>query len=119
MKFLLDQDVYAVTVRFLRELGYEVVLAAELGMSQVDDDILLSTAHEQGRIFVTRDRDFGNLVFVKAFGAGVIYLRILPSSVSVVHRELKNILESYSIDELSKSFIVVDANGHRIRRIAE
>jgi hypothetical protein len=29
MKFLLDQDVYALTERFLREQGYEVATASE------------------------------------------------------------------------------------------
>jgi predicted nuclease of predicted toxin-antitoxin system len=119
MKFLIDQDVYAVTIRFIRELGHDVVLAADIGMSRVDDDILLRTAHEQERIFVTRDRDYGNLVFAKAFGAGVIYLRILPSTAKFVHQELKAILESYSADDLKTSFVVVDVNGHRIRKIAE
>jgi hypothetical protein len=31
MKFLLDQDVYALTERFLREQGYDVATASELG----------------------------------------------------------------------------------------
>ena len=72
MRFLIDQDVYAVTIRFLRELEHDVILAADLGMSRVDDDVLLRAAHDQTRIFITRDRDYGNLVFAKAFGAGVI-----------------------------------------------
>ena len=32
MGFLLDQDVYALTARFLRELGHDIVTAAELGL---------------------------------------------------------------------------------------
>ena len=56
MKFLLDQDVYALTEGFLRELGYDVVTAAELGLSRSTDSDLLKTAGEQKRIFVTRDR---------------------------------------------------------------
>ena len=34
MKFLLDQDVYASTARFLMELGHNVVPAAEIGLSR-------------------------------------------------------------------------------------
>ncbi len=68
MKFLLDQDVYAITARFLSGLGYDVVLAGQLGLSQAKDEELLSEAGEHGWIFVTRDRDFGNLVFVKKQG---------------------------------------------------
>jgi predicted nuclease of predicted toxin-antitoxin system len=81
MHFLADLDVYALTVGFLRGLGHDVLTAAEMGMSKAKDFQLLRTAHDQGRIFVTRDRDFGALVCVQASGPGVIYLRILPSTV--------------------------------------
>jgi predicted nuclease of predicted toxin-antitoxin system len=116
MKFLLDQDVYAVTARFLVGLGHDVVLAAEIGMSEADDEDLLQKAQEEGRIFITRDRDFGHLVFVKGFGAGVLYLRILPSNINGVHDELERVLKIYSEDELSKAFVVVEPAAHRFRK---
>jgi hypothetical protein len=37
MRFLLDQDVYAVTIRFLGELGHDVVVAAEIRKSGLLD----------------------------------------------------------------------------------
>lgn len=117
MKFLLDQDVYAITARFLSGLGYDVVLAAQLGLSQAKDEELLSEAGERGWIFVTRDRDFGNLVFVKKAGSGVIYLRMLPSTQDVVHGELEKVLKKYTEEELAQAFVVVESKGHRIRRI--
>src|SRR5687767_13363186 len=115
MKFLLDQDVYALTERFLREQGYDVVTASELGLSRALDSEMLKTAGEQGRIFVTRDRDYGNLVFIHRAGSGVIYLRVLPSDMNEVHVELKKVLESYDEDEMAKSFVVVEKGRHRIR----
>ena len=117
MKFLLDQDVYALTERFLREQKYDVVTASELGLSRADDIDLLRLAGEQGRIFITRDREYGNLVFVQNVGSGVIYLRILPTEMNDVHNELKKVIESYSEEELAKSFIVVEKNRYRIRRV--
>ena len=117
MKFLLDQDVYALTERFLREIGYDVVTASELGLSRAQDSDLLKLAMEQARIFVTRDRDYGNLVFVYGVGKGVIYLRVLPSDMDDVHVELRRVLETYSEDELAKSFVVVEKGRHRIRKI--
>lgn len=117
MKFLLDQDVYAITARFLGSLGYDVVLAVDVGLSRATDKTLLDRAHELERIFVTRDRDYGNLVFVQGAGAGVIYLRMLPSTCDEVHTELKKVLSEYPVDELASAFIVVEARGHRIRRI--
>ena len=117
MKFLLDQDVYALTNRFLRELGYDILTASELGLSRAQDRDLLRLSGEQGRLFITRDRDYGNLVFAQHLGGGVIYLRVLPSNIDEVHAELKKVLETYSEDELKNSFIVVEKFRHRIRRI--
>lgn len=72
MKLLLDQDVYAVTISFLKDLGHDVVPVARIGLSQAEDEEILRVAQQQERILVTRDRDFGNLVFVQALGARVL-----------------------------------------------
>lgn len=118
MRFLLDQDVYAATGRFLKDLGHDVVTAADIGHSQAADSHMLSIAQEQGRIFVTRDRDFGELVFVRNLGVGVIYLRILPSTLRAGHRELETVLVSYSEDELKRAFVIVGPGRHRFRRLS-
>jgi predicted nuclease of predicted toxin-antitoxin system len=117
MKFLADQDVYAATINFLMNLGHDVVTAAQLGMARAKDFQLLRTAHDQGRIFVTRDRDFGALVFVQASGPGVIYLRILPSTQQAVHAELARTLTLYSEQQLQSSFVVIEPGRHRIRKV--
>ena len=117
MKFLLDQDVYALTARFLIEQGHDVVTAAQLGLSRAQDIDLLKHAANDGRIFVTRDRDYGNLVFVHGAGSGVIYMRMLPSAMEAVHTEMKKVLETYGETELARAFVVVEENRHRIRRI--
>jgi predicted nuclease of predicted toxin-antitoxin system len=118
MKFLTDQDIYAATVRFLSGLGHDVVTAAQLGLAQAEDAELLRIAGEHSRIFVTRDRDFGGLVFVQGGGTGVIYLRLLPSTQHVVHAELERVLTLYSEQDLQGSFVVVEPARHRIRKLA-
>lgn len=70
MKFLLDQDVYALTERFLREQGYDVVTASQMGLSRASDSDLLKAASGQGRIFVTRDRSRAILSLYTAQEAG-------------------------------------------------
>ena len=117
MKLLLDQDVYEATARLLDKLGHDVVRAAQLGLAQADDTDLLKVAHETGRVFVTRDRDFGSLVFVQNQGTGVVYLRLSPSNQDAVHEELARVLQSYSESELRRGFIVVEPGRHRFRRL--
>ncbi len=118
MKFLLDQDVYTCTARFLEGLGHDVVTAADINCSRSSDSELLRIAQEQERIFVTRDRDFGGLVFVKGLGAGVLYLRILPSTQNRVHKELEAVLKSYPENELKRAFVVVEPGRYRFRKIS-
>ena len=108
---------YAATARFLVGLGHEVIPAAQLGLAQADDEVLLRTAQIQERIFMTRDRDFGGLVFLKALGAGVIYLRVLPATLDIAHKELERVINTYSEDEIRQAFIVVEPDGHRFRKL--
>jgi len=117
MKFLLDHDVYGATARFLTGLGHEIVQVGHVGLAQAEDEDLLKVAQAQGRLFVTRDRDFGGLVFVNALGAGVLYLRILPSTQNAVHQELARVLTTYTEEELQKAFVVIEPGGHRFRKL--
>lgn len=117
MRFLLDQDVYALTDRILRDLGHDVVTASELGLSRAPDTELLIRTGQEKRLFVTRDKDFGGLVFVGRLGKGVIYLRITPSTLQATHEELKNVLEKYAESELAEAFIVVEPGRHRFRTL--
>ena len=96
MRFLLDQDVYAVTRRLLRDLGHDVVTAAERNLSRSPDSGLLMRAADEKRLFVTRDKDFGGLVFVERLSKGVIYLRISPETLAATHEEFKRVLSTYS-----------------------
>lgn len=53
MKFLVDQDVYAATIHYLKELGHDTVPVGVLGLSRAADEALLQVAESQGRILVT------------------------------------------------------------------
>ena len=64
MRFLVDQDVYQVTIEWLKKEGHDVVTAKELGMQRAADQDLLKKAKEKDRLFLTRDKDFGALVFL-------------------------------------------------------
>ena len=119
MRFLLDQDVYELTARVLaQQAGGDVVRVRELGLSRADDVTLLMTAREQDRVLVTRDRDFGYLVFVEAVQWGVIYLRMTPATVEAVHAELERLLREQPFERLTKTFAVVEPGRYRIRSLS-
>jgi hypothetical protein len=47
----------------------------------------------------------------------ILYLRVLSSTPNSVHHELERVLNSYSAEELRTAFVVVEAGGHRFRRV--
>ena len=102
-------------MRFLIALGHDVVPVASIGRSQATDDELLRFAHQDNRILVTRDRDFGGLVFVSGAPGGVLYLRIQPAIMAAVHGELERVLTLYPERDLLRSFVVIEPSRHRIR----
>lgn len=117
MKYLVDQDVYAATLRFLAALGHDAVPVGDLGLSRAEDIQLLQIAQSQQRIMVTRDKDYGGLVFVTEAGGGVILLRMLPATVALVHAELERVLSMYTEAQLLASFVVIEPGRHRFRTI--
>jgi predicted nuclease of predicted toxin-antitoxin system len=118
MRLLADQDVYAMTVRILRSRSHDVATASDLGLSQAADVAILQAAIQDRRILLTRDRDYGGLVFAGNTKGGVIYLRIAPSALDAVHDELLRVLDLYSETELQGALIVVEPGRHRLRKIA-
>ncbi|MBI2836021.1 MAG: DUF5615 family PIN-like protein [Acidobacteria bacterium] len=117
MRFLLDQDVYELTARLLIQSGCDVLRVRDLGLSRADDVTLLRAARERGCVLVTRDRDYGYLVFVEAVQWGVIYLRIAPATVEAVHTELERLLREQPFDRLKRAFTVVEPGRYRIRSL--
>ncbi|MCX8089890.1 MAG: DUF5615 family PIN-like protein [Verrucomicrobiae bacterium] len=117
MRFLLDQDVYAVTARHLERLGHDVQTAGSLGLSGATDAALLAKAKAQGRVLVTRGCDFGGLTFLGEIKSGVLYLRMTPWTADAVHAELEQVLHRYSEEQLLSAFVVVEPGRHRFRRL--
>lgn len=117
MKFLLDEDVYSSTARLLTDEGHDSVTAVRAGYAEIPDDELVALAAGQDRILVTRDRDFGSLVFLENLNVGVIYMRMLPSTVNAVHEELQRVLRTYSEQSLRQAFVVIEPGRHRFRRL--
>ena len=79
MKILADENFPAPSVRYLRERGHDVRSVAEHSPGE-SDAANLRVAHEEDRVIITFDRDFGELVFRHRMPApaGVIYLRFDP-----------------------------------------
>jgi predicted nuclease of predicted toxin-antitoxin system len=80
VKLLADENVDAAVVTWLRAEGHDVRYAAEDVQATPDPEVL-RIATEQGRILLTSDRDFGEIVFrMGQATVGLILLRLQAAS---------------------------------------
>ena len=78
MRWLADECVAAPLVARLREAGLDVTYMAEIAPAATDPEAI-ARAHHEGRLLLTEDKDFGELVFRWNWPVpGVVLLRIDP-----------------------------------------
>ena len=114
MRFLTDENIPQLLVRWLRDQGHDVLSASELTPGEVDA-AWLARAESESRIILTSDKDFGELVFRDHRNShGVILLRLgsLP-----LDQRLARLAEAWSVIEANPAgrFIVVSGNRVRVR----
>lgn len=120
MKLLLDQDVYYKTYKLLIDNEYDVITAKSLGLEKAPDIQILERAEKLSRILITRDKNFGSLVFLSKFSTyGVIFLRIKPDSIYEVHRTLLRFLSFHSGTKIAGHFVTIERDKYRIRNIPQ
>ena len=97
MKLLLDTCVWGGAKKTLESSGHDVVWAGDWAEDPGDEEIL-AKAHNEGRILVTLDKDFGEIAIVKgkphsgilrlvnlsANQQGIVCLRVIEANGQVL-----------------------------------
>lgn len=116
MKFVADEGVDGSLVVLLREAGFDVFYFAEFDRS-TDDEVILELANNEGRILITRDKDFGELVWrLKMVHAGIILVRAEELSSPARAKLVLQFIHA-NMHLLSNHFIVVQPGTSRIREM--
>jgi predicted nuclease of predicted toxin-antitoxin system len=116
MKFLLDESADFPLATFLRTLSHDVTVIAYDYPQALKDREVLAIAQREGRILLTSDRDFGELIFRHQLPhSGVILFRLGAEDISVKVAWLQYVLTHY-VEQLGE-FIVITDRGVRMRRI--
>jgi len=116
LRFLADECCDTGLVASLREDGHDVsyVLEGKAGLS--DDEVSLE-AYNEGRILLTEDKDFGELVYrLKKPSRGIILIRIDVKQRHMKWLRLKKLIENYE-ERLPGHFVVIDTQKFRFRSL--
>ena len=114
MRWLADECVDAALVTRLRGAGHDVSYIAEIA-SGVTDTEALRRAQEEERLFLTEDKDFGELVFrFKRAAPGVVLLRIDPEKAHLKWTRLASAIAKLG-EGLFGRFVVIEEARFRSR----
>lgn len=114
MRLLIDENVPVTSVARLRDAGHDV---ATVTPGSPDRDVLDRAGRER-RLLVTRDRDFGGLVFRDGMTmpSGIVLLRFPGADPGAAARVLLRLFEQ-PVLVWEQRFTVVHAGGVRQRAI--
>ena len=113
VQFLADESCDFAIVRILRVNGYDVIAVAEYMQRSVDDE-LIAQAHQENRILLTEDKDFGWLVFVSHVdSAGVVLVRFPGNARQTLSSTVLRLVQEHP-NELSGAFVVIEPGRTRI-----
>ena len=75
MKLVADESCAGPVIRALREAGHDVLVIAE-SATGASDEAVIARAFDEGRVLITEDRDFGELVYARGrSSAGVVFVK--------------------------------------------
>jgi predicted nuclease of predicted toxin-antitoxin system len=114
MIFLADEGVDRSIVNGLRALNFDVFYVVE-DIRSLDDDVLLEIAKNENRLLITKDKDFGELVFrLNKAHAGVILMRLEGYDTQERADIVCRLILQYQ-DQLQNAFSVIQKGIIRIR----
>jgi len=114
VKFLGDMGISPKTVTFLQSRGHDACHLHDQGLDRLDDAAILEKARAEGRVLLTHDLDFGELL--AAAGAAlpsVIIFRLRNMRPERVNRYLDEIVVQHK--ELLGAGAIASVTEGRIR----
>ena len=118
MRLCANENIPEDCVLRLRQSGHDVLWIRETAPGSPDQHVMAHAA-EEGRLLITFDKDFGELVFRRGANAsrGVVLFRIVQPSATVVAERIGAVLASR--DDWGGHFSVVDDLTIRMRRLPQ
>jgi predicted nuclease of predicted toxin-antitoxin system len=114
---LLDSCVWTLAANEIRAAGYDVECVADEPFDPGDAEILRRCAAE-GRILVTLDKDFGELVFVLGMPHGGI-VRLVDMRARDHGSMIVRILDQYGEELVQGALVTAYCDRTRIRNVGD
>jgi predicted nuclease of predicted toxin-antitoxin system len=116
---LLDQNVPRAIAQWLRahRTQWTIYHTSDIELSGRPDEEVFAWAQSRQAVIVTFDEDFADQrSFPIGSHAGIIRLRVWPTTIEETQQALERLLSEVSDAELGQALVIVDREAIRIRR---
>jgi predicted nuclease of predicted toxin-antitoxin system len=111
----LDENVPDSVAGILRQGGHDVALARDQDLVGAGDDRVLMVASEEGRILVSLDRDFANILrHPPEQAGGIIVIRLHEQTLPAVRSVATTLCELLTRETVQGRLWVIDESRLRI-----
>jgi predicted nuclease of predicted toxin-antitoxin system len=121
LRVLLDENIPPSVCAFVRNRkpAWVVQHVTDVGLRGAPDNAIFRWAQIDGSLVITFDEDFADArMYPTGSHAGVIRLRVWPTTVENTEAALGRLFDSVADDDLRESLVIVDQRRIRIRRSA-
>ena len=117
MLFLADANVFVPMVEGLREMGYDVLDTKEKNLDNLSDPEIFQLSQEEGRILVTMDKDFSNiLLYPPGEHHGIIVVKLYRLKVADATKLFLDAMDEIKPEDIPGNLVIIDRNKIRIRK---
>ena len=115
MKVKLNENLGNRAIELFREAGHDTATVFEQHLGGTSDEDLVSVCHAEGRVLVTLDLDFSNVLrFPPRRYAGIVVLRLsYPVELETIRQRVRVLLRASESEDLSGRLWIVEQD--RIR----
>lgn len=111
----LDENVPDSVAAILRAAGHDVALARDQRLTGAADDQLLVAASREGRVLVSLDRDFTNILrHPPDLAAGIVVFRLQKQTLPIVNRLAAALAEHLNLESPARQLWIFDESRLRM-----
>lgn len=116
MKIKLDENIGRRGFEFLREQGLDVMTAVEQRLGGAVDDEIFKVCSAEGRVLITLDHDFGQVLrFPPDQAAGIVILELGPRpTLSGIEARLRDFIALAEVEPVAGALWIVSPGRVRI-----
>ncbi len=116
MKFLLDMGLARRTAATLQSAGHDAIHLRDQGLQRLEDHQIIAKAQREGRVILTHDLDFGQLIALsQASLPSVITFRLADMRPDQVNHHLDEVLAHFAESLEQGALVSVNDHGIRVR----